>query len=228
MASIYCTDCTRQAGDDNWTECYYCGGKNLKKTRRARAEAQAKKPRKKTLYRRLFNSAAWGGGTRSLRWRSYDVKKAKKEWSEDKWGDTKFAIGGLIFLVFLWGGVIDGWGEPTNRVFAYKNTSMYRWGLVIVYSIVSIPMVLVLYVQLLSLINYLWDKRPILDAHSGRYGNDYEYKNHTWQRRRPHNRSLKPLFTAVVLVVAVIVFLYVVVNIYPFVDYLIDYVMSKI
>ena len=58
MASIYCTDCTRQAGDDNWTECYYCGGKNLKKTRRARAEAQAKKPRKKTLYRRLFNSAA--------------------------------------------------------------------------------------------------------------------------------------------------------------------------
>ena len=55
MASIYCTDCTRQASDDNWTECYYCGGKNLKKTRRARAEAQAKKPRKKTLYRRLFN-----------------------------------------------------------------------------------------------------------------------------------------------------------------------------
>ncbi len=50
MASIYCTDCTRQAGDDNWTECYYCGGKNLKKTRRARAEAQAKKPRKKTRY----------------------------------------------------------------------------------------------------------------------------------------------------------------------------------
>ena len=137
----------------------------------------------------------------------------------------------LIFLVFLWGGLIDGWGEPTNHVRAYRNTSMYRWGLLIVYSIVSILFVLVLYGQLLSLINYLWDKRPIkkiLDAHSGRYGNDYEYKNHTWQRRRPHNRSLKPLFTAVVLVVAVIVFLYVVVNIYPFVNYLIDYVMSKI
>ena len=223
MASIYCTDCTRQAGDDNWTECYYCGGKNLKKTRRARAEAQAKKPRKKTLYRRLFNSAAE---------RSYEGKMRKTDSSGDKWGDTKFAIGMLIFLVFLWGGLIDGWGEPTNHVRDYRNTSMYRWGLLIVYSIVSILIVLVLYAQLLSLINYLWDKRPILDAHSGRYGNDYEYKNHTWQRRRPHNRSLKPLFTAVVLVVAVIVFLFVVVNIYPFVKYLvvylIDYVMSKI
>ena len=29
MASIYCPDCNRQAGD-NWTECYFCGGKNLK------------------------------------------------------------------------------------------------------------------------------------------------------------------------------------------------------
>ena len=213
MASIYCTDCTRQAGDDNWTECYYCGGKNLKKTRRARAEAQAKKPRKKTLYRRMFNWATW---------RSYDVKKAKKEWSEDKWGDTKFAIVALILLVFVWGGVIDGWGEPTNLNFlAYKHTGSIAVGLIVT-SIVSILFVLVLYGQLLSLINYLWDKRPTLDAHSGRYGNDYEYKNHTWQRRRPHNRSLKPLFTAVVLVVAVIVFLYVVVNIYPFVDYLID------
>ena len=210
MASIYCTDCTRQASDDNWTECYYCGGKNLKKTRRARAEAQAKKPRKKTLYRRMFNWATW---------RSYDVKKAKKEWSEDKWGDTKFAIGMLIFLVFLWSGYIDNLRQP---VYDIRWSGGHKLVDLIAFSIVSIPMVLVLYVQLLSLINYLWDKRPILDAHSGRYGNDYEYKNHTWQRRRPHNRSLKPLFTAVVLVVAVIVFLYVVVNIYPFVDYLID------
>ncbi len=213
MASIYCTDCTRQASDDNWTECYYCGGKNLKKTRRARAEAQAKKPRKKTLYRRMFNWATW---------RSYDVKKAKKEWSEDKWGDTKFGIGMLIFLVFLWSGYIDNLRQP---VYDIRWSGGHKWVDLIAFSIVSIPMVLVLYVQLLSLINYLWDKRPIkkiLDAHSGRYGNDYEYKNHTWQRRRPHNRSLKPLFTAVVLVVAVIVFLYVVVNIYPFVDYLID------
>lgn len=46
MASIYCTDCTRQAGDDNWTECYYCGGKNLKKTKKARGKAQAEKERK--------------------------------------------------------------------------------------------------------------------------------------------------------------------------------------
>ena len=151
----------------------------------------------------------------------------KKDSSGDKKGDTKLAIGMLILLVFMWGGVIDGGGvPPTNRLSADRNTST-----LIVYSIVSILFVLVLYAQLLSLINYLWDKRPIkkiLDAHSGRYGNDYEYKNHTWQRRRPHNRSLKPLFTAVVLVVAVIVFLYVVVNIYPFVNYLIDYVMSKI
>ena len=29
MASIYCPDCNRQAGD-NWTECYFCGSKNLK------------------------------------------------------------------------------------------------------------------------------------------------------------------------------------------------------
>ena len=29
MASMYCPDCNRQAGD-NWTECYFCGGKNLK------------------------------------------------------------------------------------------------------------------------------------------------------------------------------------------------------
>ena len=29
MASIYCPDCNRQAGD-NWTECYFCGGKNLR------------------------------------------------------------------------------------------------------------------------------------------------------------------------------------------------------
>ena len=46
MASIYCTDCTRQAGDDNWTECYFCGGKNLKKTKKARGKAQAEKERK--------------------------------------------------------------------------------------------------------------------------------------------------------------------------------------
>ena len=82
----------------------------------------------------------------------------------------------LIFLVFLWGGLIDGWGEPTNlNVFAYKNTSSIAVGLIVT-SIVSILFVLVLYGQLLSLINYLWDKRPILDAHSDRYGNDYEYK----------------------------------------------------
>jgi len=30
MASIYCPDCNRQAGD-NWTECYFCGGKNIRK-----------------------------------------------------------------------------------------------------------------------------------------------------------------------------------------------------
>ena len=29
LASIYCPDCNRQSGD-NWTECYFCGSKNLK------------------------------------------------------------------------------------------------------------------------------------------------------------------------------------------------------
>tara|TARA_Y100001970_G_scaffold287485_1_gene412274 strand:+ start:963 stop:1373 length:411 start_codon:yes stop_codon:yes gene_type:complete len=126
----------------------------------------------------------------------------KKDSSGDKWWDTKLAIGMLILLVFMWGGVIDGSGEPpTNRLSADRNTSLYKWETLIMYSIVSILFVLVLFAHLLALINYLWD---------------------TWQRRHPHNRSLKPLFTAVVLVVAVIVFLYVVVNIYPFVDYLID------
>ncbi len=93
----------------------------------------------------------------------------KKDSSGDKKGDTKLAIGMLILLVFMWGGVIDGGGEPpTGRLGADRNTSLYKWGTLVMYSIVSILFVLVLYAQLLSLINYLWDKRPIkkiLDAH---------------------------------------------------------------
>mgnify|MGYP001423699454 CR=1 FL=1 len=122
----------------------------------------------------------------------------KKDSSGDKWGDTKFVIFVLILLVWGWGDYIDDLRQPVYEGF---KGSPYKWGDLIVLSIISIPMVLALSGYLLSLINYLWD---------------------TWQRRHPHNRSLKPLFTAVVLVVAVIVFLYVVVNIYPFVDYLID------
>ena len=30
MASTYCIDCEREVGD-NWSECYWCGGKNLRK-----------------------------------------------------------------------------------------------------------------------------------------------------------------------------------------------------
>ena len=30
MSSTYCIDCEKEAGD-NWSECYFCGGKNLRK-----------------------------------------------------------------------------------------------------------------------------------------------------------------------------------------------------
>ena len=30
MSSTYCVDCEKEAGD-NWSECYFCGGKNLRK-----------------------------------------------------------------------------------------------------------------------------------------------------------------------------------------------------
>jgi hypothetical protein len=178
MASIYCPDCNRQAGD-NWTECYFCGGKNLKEGEPSPVTSIPKTETTDDVevsierVRQLLNKSKFGKveltksekDELSIGFIHYDelsaVEKVKidREMDEEaivdelkplgkRWAIV-LAIVVLIIGVKWWSSYIGAWGEP------YDGGRNY-WVDLFLLCFVTIPAVFFVYSTLFSsLINYL-------------------------------------------------------------------------